>query len=402
MADPLKPTLMTKMRASLGGERDAALIEALRTAGRVAYDELMAAEKLRAELTAAGSSLWDAPVAVSSQLLAAWNAFVLQTLGETFLDADYTANPGTVGFVPPVTYDQASRWLAAVEGWVSRARQARVNPDYDISLELALPASLPPWAEVDPCPPEHLSALLATIPPVREHVEVALFALERVGIPDERRKAVNRLKQLAAEAAAATDYALGLRTTRHNATLHELIESNLKRALELWFHAGQLAAMPRLLDNYRALRPAARPDIATLPGGARFDPWCLTDPATLRRWQHDRRAIQAIKELWEWDPDPTATLALKAEVDAAVAAGDVDFLKAPAGGTCYYECPWSPLYEVRRPVTIAGRPLRVLQQFTLEIAADDMPRGLPFRRGLILGPFRMTSEVEYCDPDGQH
>jgi hypothetical protein len=402
MSDPLKPTLMTKMRASLSGERDAVLLEALRAAGRVAYDELMAAEKVRTELTAAGSSLWDAPAAVSSQLLAAWNGFVLQTLGETFLDADYAANPGTVGFVPPVTHDQASRWLAAVEGWVSRARQARVNPDYDISGELALPAGLPPWAEVEPCPPEHLSALLAAIPPVREHVDVALFALEQVRIPDDRRKAVNRLKQLAAEAAAATDYAMGLRTQRHNATLHELIENNLKRALELWFHAGQLAAMPRLLDNYRALRPAARPDIATLPGGARFDPWCLTDPATLRRWQHDRRAIQAIKELWEWDPNPAATLALKAEVDAAFAAGDIAFLKARQDGTCYFECPWAPLYEVRRPVTIAGRSLRVLDQFTLEIAADDMPRGLPFRRGLILGPFRMTNEVEYCDPDGQH
>jgi hypothetical protein len=31
-----------------------------------------------------------------------------------------------------------------------------------------------------------------------------------------------------------------------------------------------------------------------------------------------------------------------------------------------------------------------------------MPRGLPFRRGVLLGPFRMTDKVEYCDPDGRH
>jgi hypothetical protein len=402
MADPLKPTLMTKMRASFGGERNAVLLEALRAAGAVAYDELLATERIRVELTAAGTSLWDTPAAVNSQLLAAWNAFVLQTLGETFLDADYRADPGTVGFVPPVTYDQTARWLAAVEAWVSRARQARVNPEYDISLELALPASLPPWAEAEPCPPEHLDALLAAIPPVREHVAVAMFALEEAGVPADRRAAVNRLKQLIAEAEAATDYAMGLRTGRHHPTLHELIENNLKASLELWFHAGQLAAMPQLLDEYHALRPAARPDLATLPGGARFDPWCLTDPATLRRWQEDPRATQAIKELWDWDPDPAATMALKAEIDAAVATGDVVHLRAPAGGTCYYECPWASLYEVRRPVTIAGYRLLVLQQFTLEVAADDMPRGLPFRRGLLLGPFRMTDEVEYCDPDGRH
>jgi hypothetical protein len=159
MAGPLRPTLMTKMRAALGGERDAAFLEALRAAGRVAYDELIVAERIRAS----GVSPWGAPAAIGSQNLATWNAFVLQTLGETFLDADYAAKPGTVGFVPPVTYDQAARWFAAVEGWVSRARQARVNPDYDISRELGLPGGLPPWAEVDPCPPEHLTAMLAAV-----------------------------------------------------------------------------------------------------------------------------------------------------------------------------------------------------------------------------------------------
>jgi hypothetical protein len=85
----------------------------------------------------------------------------------------------------------------------------------------------------------------------------------------------------------------------------------------------------------------------------------------------------------------------------AAFAGDIAFLNARKSGTCYYECPWALLYEVRRPVTINGRSLRVLDQFTLEFAADDMPRGLPFRRGLLLGPFRMTNEVEYCDPDGK-
>ena len=69
----------------------------------------------------------------------------------------------------------------------------------------------------------YTQALLAAIPPVREHDDVALFALEQVGIPDDRRKLVNRLEQLAAEAAAATDYAMGLRTQRHNAALHDRV-----------------------------------------------------------------------------------------------------------------------------------------------------------------------------------
>ncbi|GAA4253250.1 hypothetical protein GCM10022255_053350 [Dactylosporangium darangshiense] len=401
-ADPMRPSLMTKMRASLAKERDAVVLEALRAAGKVAYDELMAADRAREQLAADSMSLWDAPPATGSLLLAAWNAYMLQTLGEQFLDADYAARPGTVGYVPAVTFDQVSSWLTAVEGWASRSRQARVNPDYDIAKELSLPAGLPEWAEVVPCPPEHLTALMAAVLPLRQHIDVALYGLERAGVPAEHQGAVNKIKQLAAEAAAAADYAMGLRTERHNAELHELIENNLKNALELWFHVGQLAAMPRLLTSYRAMRPASRPDVATLPGGSRFDPWCLTDRVTLKRWQRDAKAKRAIAELWRFDPDPAATMALKAEIDAAVAAGDVVLHRNRDGSSCYFECPWSPLYEVRRPVRIAGRNLRVLQQFTLQASGDDVLTGGKFERGIIVGPFEATDEVEYCDPDGRH
>ncbi len=255
MADPLNPTLITKLRATFGGERDAVLLEAMRSAGRAAYDESMAAEQARDQLRAAGSSPWTAPCAVTSQLLAAGNAYMLQKLGETFLDADYAADPATVGFVPPVTYEQAAYWLGSVEGWVSLARQARANPDYDISKELALPARLPPWAEAEECPPEYLASLRAAIPPVREHAEIALFALTRTPAPKDRHPAANRLRQLAAEAETATTYATNLHTTRRDDGLLDLIESTLRRALSLWFHVGQLAAMPRLLTAPSATRP---------------------------------------------------------------------------------------------------------------------------------------------------
>ena len=43
-----------------------------------------------------------------------WNAFVLQTLGNAFLDADYRDNPATVGFVPPITADQVLRFYSPV------------------------------------------------------------------------------------------------------------------------------------------------------------------------------------------------------------------------------------------------------------------------------------------------
>jgi hypothetical protein len=364
VADPQPPSFLTRLRAGLAGERDTVYLEALRAAGRVAYDEILAADELRQR----APSLWNVPVAAASQLLAAWNAFVLQTLGETFLDADYAARPGTAGYVPAVTFDQAAAWLTAVGDWVSRARQARANPEYDLALHTVLPAPLPTVAEPPVCPPEHLTALRAAAVPVREHVEVALHALVRPGVPPQYESAVNRLHQDAAAAAAAADYAAGLHTGRHHAGLHELIEQNLRRALELWFRVGQLAAMPSLL------------------AGPRFDVWCMTDRATLNRWQQDPRALQAVVNMWRSDPNPAATLAIQAQIEVGLQTGDLWYHVPPHGDTCFYEPPFSPLYEVRRPVRIAGLALRVQTQFAVRGGVN---------RGLVLGPFRPTGRARY-------
>ncbi|WP_432825113.1 hypothetical protein [Dactylosporangium sp. CA-092794] len=364
MVDHGAPGFLTRLRAGLSGERDAAYLEALRAAGRVAYDEILAADELRERLP----SVWSAPVAAGSQLLAAWNAFVLQTLGETLLDADYAARPGTAGFVPAVTFDQAAAWLAAVGEWVSRARQARANPEYDVAMHIMLPAPLPAWAETDACPPEHLAAMQAAVAPVREHAEVALHALVRPGVPPQHESAVNRLRQDTAEAGAAVDYAAGLRTGRHHAGLHELIEQHLRRALELWFRVGQLAAMPSLL------------------AGPRFDVWCMTDRATLAEWQRDPRARRAVADMWRTDPDPAATLAIQAQVEAGVQAGELWYHIPRQGDSCYFEPPFSSIYEVRRPVHIAGRALRVGTQFAVRGGAG---------RGIVLGPFRPVRPLRH-------
>jgi hypothetical protein len=401
MRDPLSPTLMTRLRARMGGERDASVLEVLRQAGRSAYDERMQADQARAELTAAGVSPWDAPVAVGSQLLASWNAYVLQSLGESLLDADYAADPGTVGYVPAVTFTQAESWLSAVDDWVSLARQARSNPDFDLAAEYALPADLPEWPDVHPCPAEHLRALLTVGPTLREDVDVMLFALDKAGAPPARRAAFNRLKQLAAEATAAADYAVALRVPDVASGLQSLAEDKLRLALELWYQAGQLASMPRLLSGARppslpSVRPAP-PPASDLPGGHSFDPWCLTDPATLDRWRSDPQARRAIKEMWACDPDPAATLELKGEIDQALANDSIDRIRVRGDGTCYYECPWPSLFKALRQVRIGGRRLRSGQQFTLELGYRTDAQAGSFRRRVIVGPFHSTDEVDYCD-----
>jgi hypothetical protein len=145
-----------------------------------------------------------------------------------------------------------------------------------------------------------------------------------------------------------------------------------------------------------------RPDLAALPGRPRFDPWCLTDRSTLRTWQRDPRAIRAVNDMWRFDPDPALTLMLKAELDAGLRSGDLALYRTGQGGTCYYECPWSALYEVRRPVRISRLSLKPLQQFAVHVSADGVLRGGAFQRGLVFGPFQPTYGPGYCSPAGRH
>lgn len=406
MSEPTKPSLATRFRAMLRGERNAEALEAMRRAGIVVYGELTEAEKTRAELLTGGQDLWSAPRSLGGHLLATWNAFVLQALAVGLLDADYAADPGTAGYVPPVTFDQAWSWFSTAEGWLSQARQARSNPDHDLRNQLRLPADPPPWAEVEPCPPAHLAAMLATVPTVREHADLAVYDLERCNNNDKHRRGLNRLRQLGAEAATAADYAVALRGSAPGHQLHELIEAHLKRALTIWFHIGQLAAMPDLIEGYRTVAAPPMVDPQTLPGGTRFDPWCLTDPGSRPQWQADPRARNAIMALWANDPDPAATLALHADVEAALDQGRIAVVKGRSGQDTYhyYCCPWSAIYQVRQPVTIGGYRLAVPQQFTVDVSAEELADGRPFVRRLLVGPFHDTDDIDYCDPEagGHH
>ena len=403
MNDPLHPGLTTRVRAALRGERDAKALEALRAAGGGVYQELYEAEQDRTRLVSDGQSLWSAPRAAGGHLAATWNGFVLQTLGAGLLDADYAADTGTVGYVPPVTFEQAWSWFCAAAGWLSQAQQARANPDYDVAEALQLPAALPAWVEVEPCPPAHLQAMLAAIPPIREHAELALFDLERASTDEAQHQAVNSLRQLAAEAGAAADYAVALRSDRVGQRLHELIESHLQRALTLWFDLGQLAAVPALIGGYRLKPGPARVDPQTLPGGARFEAWCLTDPVTRDRWRTDPKAQRAIAALWAADPDPARTLAIHAEIQTALSAGTITAMSGKQKGSYYYCCPWSPIFQVRRPVTIHRKRLSPPQQFTFDVSGEELPEGGAFVRRLVLGPFTVTTDIDYCDPtSGKH
>jgi hypothetical protein len=41
-----------------------------------------------------------------------------------------------------------------------------------------------------------------------------------------------------------------------------------------------------------------------------------------------------------------------------------------------------------------------MQEFTLDVSAEEMPEGGPFTHRLLAGPFHSTSKVDYCDREG--
>lgn len=394
MGDPLSPGIATRVRARLRGERTAQALEGLRAASGGIYLELGQAEQVRAQLPIDGHHLWDCPRGVTGHFVASWNAFVLQTLAASMLDADYLADRRTVGFVPPVTFEQVWTWFSAAEGWLNLAQQARANPDYSLSAAVHLPAALPTWA-ASPCPPAHLRALLIAVPAIREHAELAMYDLAEQAGNDQQRHAVNTLRQLAADAGAAADYARALTDTPAGERLHELVEAHLKRAIGVWFHIGQLAGMPSMIGGYRPRSGPAKLDPNMLPGGDRFDPWCLTDPATREQWQADPEARRAVDAMWARDPDPARTMTIHAEIEAALAAGSIAPVSGRGKGTYYYGCPWPTIYRVRSRVKINGWRLAVAQQFTFEVSADKLDSGGEFVRRILIGPFETTTEVDY-------
>jgi hypothetical protein len=397
-ADRSRPGLVTRLAAAMHGEVAAATVEAYRRAGAAAYQDLLDAEQLRADLAAAGGSLWTARPDQASQLVCAWNAFALQTLGDQLVEADYQADPRTVGYLPPVTAEQAAAFLGEVEQWSTRARRAASDQTYDVTAEIALPARLPEWVKVEPCPRPHLTAMLSAARAMRGRAEAALADLAKAPPPEGKADEASRLKGLAAEADSVVSFGESLWSPDAGDEVHEKVENSLRRGIAAFYRLGQLLAMPALLDRPEITAALITGPALPLPGQPGFDPWCLTAPASRAYWQCDPAAQRAVDLLWRYDPDPAATMGIQAQINAAVASRAVAFDETDSH---YYCCPWSAIYLVRRPVTLAGQRLRPMQEFTFDVSAEEIAEGGQFARRLLLGPFHPTTEVDYCDPSAE-
>lgn len=251
--------LSARIGAKLRGDVPADEVLALLSAGGTAYEDYLAADRLREELTGAGIDPWTASPAESSQLLCAWNAYALQSVAQAFVEAA-GLTVGTGGFLPKVTAEQALRILREVPSWSARARRAAADPGFDIAREVALPAPLPPWVVVEPCPRSHLQAMRSAGVSMLERIEASLADLDRLpsarGNPDK-----TRLHGHAEDVRARLSYAEDMLAAGSGMVVHEGAEAALRDAVATSFYLGQLVSRPRLAR----VGPPPRPFVDASP-----------------------------------------------------------------------------------------------------------------------------------------
>ena len=398
------PGMLTRLRAMVAGEIPAGTLESYQAAGASVYDLFVQAEHRRSDLVAGGKTPWTMTDNEHSHLTAAWVAFALQTLGDAFLQADYEADPGTIGFVPPVTARQAELFYGEVEEWLAAALRAR--SDETFVLPKRIPVRLPEWVEVEPCPLPHLDAMMEACRKIVEHAGIAVADCVRSAQDGSHKAELSALQGEMASLTSSSEYAQSMHRALRSPdeALHERLETTVKAVIEGAFRIGQIAVMPAAAAEEQARRQPLAASVPPtrrlpLPGMPGFDLFCLTDPHWVDHFRNDPRAQKALRYLWSRDPSPQATLDIQEEIEAAFARGDISYAKdsRTRQGYCYFCCPWGPIYRVDRETRIGGQSLRPGQEFAYDVSAEAVAEGGEFKREIKVGRFSNTSETDYCD-----
>ena len=243
-----KPSRWNRLMARVRRELPAADLDAYRAASLPVFELWEHVERRRQECRNEGLDAWQVPPATRAELVCAWNAFVLQVLGNCLLDADYRGQPSTRGFVPRGTAEQIRQFYQEVEGWMVRAHQARANPAY--TADVPLPATLPRWSEDDHRSSSHLAGLRHAMRAVRGHAESAL-ALLPDDVPGQPRQQAHlaRIRQAHAVAQSRARYAEEMFGPGPASPAHAFAEAYVRDAIERYYLLGQVVADPFLADK---------------------------------------------------------------------------------------------------------------------------------------------------------
>lgn len=224
--------LIRRLRSSLRGELSASDLEPRRNAGAAAY--ALAEEATAASGDDRGTRLFR---------VCAWNAFALQTITDTLLDADTAYDPATAGYVPRSTLNFVSECLDLVPQWIRLAQVARADPSWRAP---GLPEQLPKWIHDEPTTLGELHGIRVAYEALQPRVESDLLALEPSAPPQ-----LGQLRRLQAEMTNAAELAQASWSPHADAGTRGEIRWRLLEALGRAFMLGQLIAMPTLCELQR-------------------------------------------------------------------------------------------------------------------------------------------------------
>jgi len=254
-----------------------------------------------------------------------------------------------------------------VGAWLGRAHEAAANAGY--VLDVVVPQPLPqPRA---PRTTGVLRAMKQTLETVQARAGADLA--ERAADPIH-----DRLAPMMSGVQSAIDSAGALSAASVSDEMKAMLGQTLQSGLDRAYQVGQLLAVPDLLGKTEPVAPALPVHDSTtvglfLPGDPGFDPWCLTDPIGRRHKQASKEMTALIDEFWRKDPEPAQTLAIQAEISAAVEQGTADFMPDEVGPLTRRagRCPWPGILYAKASLVIAGKALAPGDSFVFTVGPSE-------------------------------
>lgn len=309
--------------------------------------------------------------------LSAWCAFVIQTHAD-----DLIGSGSSAGFCDQAALDDAAMLYQFAGAWLNRARAAQASAKYSLDTSVPQPYS----RASSPLGRGQVKALMKTLETVQSRLGADLSERESDPVHDRVAPALPALQ-------SALDAGAAINVGKASPEMLAMVGGTLAAALDRAYQAGQLLAMPELIAKPTPPPPPAATGAAGLtmflPGDPGFDRWCLTDPLSHIQQRDNPRAPAELDAFWRSDPEPAKTIALQAEIAAAIEGGIADYLpETPTRLVVIAEtCPWPGVLIAKQQFVLGGRALNAGDRFILSVGPDS-------------GGFRRKIEVSQASQAG--